>query len=144
MTDSMKQDQQDALHALLESVLTDYVAQVEDIADLDTDDLADNLVRTVAEWRAAAAVAVEKAAPPEFTPAGRRAAPGELCTCGRQAITVYGTATYGEVGHCGISGAAGNPVLPCPWCGSTEPHTESWGGPKKCLDYQIRAPRAER
>lgn len=70
----------------------------------------------------------------------RPAQPGELCTCGRQAVTVYSTEQFGDVGHCGIDGAARTPVLPCPWCGTSEPHKESWGDPARCPDYQLRAP----
>ncbi|MFD9249601.1 hypothetical protein [Streptomyces bottropensis] len=68
----------------------------------------------------------------------RPAVPGELCTCGRQAIVVYVTAEHGEVGHCGIEGAAFRPVLPCPWCGATEPHTVPWGDPGRCPQYTLR------
>ena len=70
----------------------------------------------------------------------RPAQPGELCTCGRQAVRVYVTSEHGEVGHCGIDGAAFRPVLPCPWCAASEPHRASWGDPARCLDYQLRAP----
>ena len=70
----------------------------------------------------------------------RPAEPGELCTCGRQAVMVYPTGEHGEVGHCGIDGAAFRPVLPCPWCGTSEPHKASWGDPARCPDYQLRAP----
>lgn len=66
------------------------------------------------------------------------AAEGDLCTCGRQAVTVYVTAEYGEVGHCGIEGAAFDPVLPCPWCGTTEAHTAPWGDPQRCPEYRLR------
>ncbi|MDX3232973.1 hypothetical protein [Streptomyces sp. ME19-01-6] len=68
----------------------------------------------------------------------RRAAPGELCTCGRPAIVVYSNAEFGEAGYCGIEGSQARPVLPCPWCGSAEPHTAPWGDPGKCPDYQLR------
>lgn len=68
----------------------------------------------------------------------RPAEPGELCTCGRQAVTVIGTEQFGDVGYCGIPGAAARPALPCPWCGRTDPHTESWGDPGRCPDYQLR------
>lgn len=70
----------------------------------------------------------------------RPAEPGELCTCGRPAVTVIHTEEFGDVGHCGIDGAAFTPVLPCPWCGTSEPHKESWGDPARCPDYQLRAP----
>jgi hypothetical protein len=39
----------------------------------------------------------------------RAAQPGELCTCGRQAVEVFTTSRFGEIGHCGpIVGAAGS------------------------------------
>lgn len=44
----------------------------------------------------------------------RPAEPGERCTCGRQAVRVILTDAFGEVGFCGINGAALRPVLPCP------------------------------
>ncbi len=72
----------------------------------------------------------------------RPAQPGELCTCGRQAVTVIPTDQYGDVGYCGIEGAAFRPVLPCPWCGSGEPHLEAWGDPGRCPDYTLRLPAA--
>jgi hypothetical protein len=68
--------------------------------------------------------------------------PGELCTCGRQATIVIPTTEYGDVGYCGIDGAARRPVLPCPWCGSEEPHLEPWGDPARCPDYTLRPPAA--
>lgn len=68
----------------------------------------------------------------------RPAQPGELCTCGRPAVTVIPTEKFGDVGHCGLEGAAFRPVLPCPWCGASEPHTEPWGDPGRCPNYQLR------
>lgn len=68
----------------------------------------------------------------------RPAQPGDLCTCGRQAVVVYTSPEYGDVGHCGVEGAAFRPVLPCPWCGSGEAHKESWGDPARCPDYTLR------
>lgn len=68
----------------------------------------------------------------------RPAESGELCTCGRQAAVVYPTEEYGEVGYCGIEGASFRPVLPCPWCSSTELHTQSWGDPTRCPQYTLR------
>jgi hypothetical protein len=68
----------------------------------------------------------------------RPAQAGELCTCGRQAVTVIPTEQYGDVGHCGIEGAAFRPVLPCPWCGTTEAHTQAWGDPARCPGYTLR------
>lgn len=69
----------------------------------------------------------------------RAAQPGELCTCGRQAVTVTPTDRFGDVGYCGVEGAASTPVLPCPWCGSGEPHREAWGDPGRCPEYRLRA-----
>jgi hypothetical protein len=74
----------------------------------------------------------------------RQAVPGDLCTCGRPAVVVYSSAEFGDVGYCGIEGSQGRPVLPCPWCGSTEPHTQPWGDPGKCPAYQLRAPGSPR
>lgn len=68
----------------------------------------------------------------------RPAEPGELCTCGRQAVTVIHTQDFGDVGHCGVDGGAFTPVLPCPWCGSSGPHKQAWGDPARCPDYQLR------
>nr|WSZ21172.1 hypothetical protein OH837_48875 [Streptomyces canus] len=73
----------------------------------------------------------------------RPAETGELCTCGRQAAVVYLTPEYGAVGDCGIGGAGMNPVLPCPWCGTSEPHNQAWGDPGRCPDYQLRPPVRE-
>jgi hypothetical protein len=73
----------------------------------------------------------------------RPAKPGDLCTCGRQAVTVFSSEQYGDVGYCGIDGSASRPVLPCPWCGATESHLESWGDPARCPDYRLRPPARE-
>jgi hypothetical protein len=62
----------------------------------------------------------------------RPAAEGELCTCGRDAVRVYVTGRFGEVGHCGIPGAA--PITPCPFCGSAEPHPLG----ARCPKYRLR------
>lgn len=70
----------------------------------------------------------------------RPAVLGELCTCGRQAVVVFSNAKFGEVGYCGIEGSQSRPVLPCPWCKSTKPHTTPWGDPGKCPDYRLRPP----
>ena len=78
-----------------------------------------------------------------MTPDTRPAKPGELCTCGRQAITVIPTEQFGDVGHCGIEGAGLRPIVPCPWCGTEEPHFEPWGGPARCPDYTLRPPAQE-
>jgi hypothetical protein len=76
--------------------------------------------------------------PPESQTTERPAVAGELCTCGRQAVTVFVSEKWGEVGHCGVEGSAARPVLPCPWCGATVPHTASWGDPQKCPEYRLR------
>ncbi len=68
----------------------------------------------------------------------RPAEAGELCTCGRPAVVVYVNEEYGDVGYCGIEGAAFRPVLPCPWCGSSEAHKEPWGDPGRCPQYTLR------
>lgn len=68
----------------------------------------------------------------------RPAEPGELCTCGRQARTVIPTDDHGDIGHCGINGAAFTPVLPCPWCRTTEAHKQPWGDPAPCPAYTLR------
>lgn len=73
-----------------------------------------------------------------MTGSTRPAKTGDLCTCGRPAVTVIPTTQYGDVGHCGIDGAASRPVLPCPWCGAEGPHLEAWGDPARCPDYQLR------
>lgn len=70
----------------------------------------------------------------------RPAEPGELCTCGRPAITVYFSPEFGDVGHCGVEGSAQHPVLPCPWCGSPTAHKTSWGDPDRCPHYTLRPP----
>ncbi|MGW2725629.1 hypothetical protein [Streptomyces sp. NPDC001492] len=72
----------------------------------------------------------------------RPAEDGELCTCGRQAVVVYPTHDYGDVGHCGVDGNGAHPVVPCPWCGATRPHA-TWGVPVRCPDYTLRPPAAE-
>jgi hypothetical protein len=76
------------------------------------------------------------ALPPTREPTERPAEPGELCTCGRPARVVYLTERFGEVGHCGASGPA--PVLPCPFCGTVEPHRETWGDSARCPAYRLR------
>lgn len=73
-----------------------------------------------------------------MTSTERPAEPGDLCTCGRQAIVVYSNEQFGDAGHCGIEGAAFTPVLPCPWCSSTVPHRQAWGDPEKCPQYRLR------
>ncbi len=72
------------------------------------------------------------------TSSERPALPGDLCTCGRQAVTVFINQEFGEVGYCGIEGASFNPVLPCPFCSSSSPHRQPWGDPDKCPQYTVR------
>ena len=67
----------------------------------------------------------------------RPAEPGELCTCGRQARTVFLTRRWGEVGSCDTNNAGLAPVLPCPFCGATEAH-EVDGEVVKCPQYRLR------
>lgn len=62
--------------------------------------------------------------------------PGELCTCGRQAIEVFET-SHGPVGYCGVSDG-GNGVGPCPFRGSPRKHLDSWGFPMRCPQYRLR------
>jgi hypothetical protein len=63
----------------------------------------------------------------------RPAAPGELCTCGRQAIVVYLGSVFGPTGYCGIPDG-GDHTGPCPFCGGPR-HTEPYG---RCPDYRLR------
>lgn len=67
----------------------------------------------------------------------RPALPGELCTCGRQARTVFITRRWGEVGSCDTENSGQQPVLPCPFCGATEAH-QVGGEIVKCPQYQLR------
>ena len=73
----------------------------------------------------------------------RAAEPGELCTCGHQALVVYSSPEFGDVGYCGVEGSAQHPVLPCPWCDSPVQHKKPWGDPDRCPDYQLRPPARE-
>jgi hypothetical protein len=63
----------------------------------------------------------------------RPAAPGERCTCGRQAIVVYLGSAFGPTGYCGIADG-GDRAGPCPFCGGCR-HTEGEG---RCPDYRLR------
>ena len=63
----------------------------------------------------------------------RPAAPGELCTCGRQAIVVYLGSVFGPTGYCGIPDG-GDHTGPCPFCRGPR-HTEPYG---RCPDYRLR------
>jgi hypothetical protein len=74
--------------------------------------------------------------PPATDPHGiseRRAEPGELCTCGRQAIVVYLGGAFGPTGHCGIQDG-GDRTGPCPFCGGPR-HSEMQG---RCPQYRLR------
>jgi hypothetical protein len=61
------------------------------------------------------AVAMGEVAPQEPVLSERPAAPGELCTCGRQAIVVYLGSVFGPTGYCGIPDG-GDTTGPCPFC----------------------------
>lgn len=66
--------------------------------------------------------------PDHVTGHGLRAAePGELCTCGRQAVSIYpGDGEFGPTGHCGL-GDGGAPVDGvCAFCGNTIDHDAYW------------------
>jgi hypothetical protein len=69
----------------------------------------------------------------EAPPTERLAAPGELCTCGRQAIVVYLGSVFGPTGYCGIPDG-GDRAGPCPFCGGPR-HTEPYG---RCPGYRLR------
>jgi hypothetical protein len=62
---------------------------------------------------------------------GRKAESGERCTCGRQAVTVYPTEDFGEVGWCGRSDG-GDRSGPCPFCRSAR---HDW---PLCPSYKLR------
>ncbi len=63
----------------------------------------------------------------------RPAEPGELCTCGRQAIVVYPGGAFGPTGDCGIRDG-GDQTGPCPFCGGPR-HGELEG---RCPRYRLR------
>jgi hypothetical protein len=67
----------------------------------------------------------------------RPAEPGELCTCGRQARTVFITRRWGEVGSCDTDNSGQRPILPCPFCRATEAH-QVGGEIVKCPQYRLR------
>jgi hypothetical protein len=69
----------------------------------------------------------------EAPPSQRPAEPGELCTCGRQAITVYLGTAFGPTGDCGIRDG-GDRTGPCPFCGGPR-HQEPYG---RCPQYRLR------
>jgi hypothetical protein len=63
----------------------------------------------------------------------REAAPGELCTCGRQAREVFVRADGDEIGYCGIPDG-GAKSGQCPFCGMRR-HS-----PGPCPRYSLRLP----
>jgi hypothetical protein len=68
----------------------------------------------------------------------RPAEPGELCTCGRPAITIYLGTVFGDSGDCGIRDG-GSRQGPCPFCGDPRSVREAHGG--RCPDYRLRPDR---
>jgi hypothetical protein len=69
----------------------------------------------------------------EASPTERPAAPGERCTCGRQAVVVYLGSAFGPTGYCGIADG-GDQAGPCPFCGGPR-HREPYG---RCPHYRLR------
>ncbi|WP_433626065.1 hypothetical protein [Nocardia sp. CA-120079] len=67
----------------------------------------------------------------------RRAVDGELCTCGRTAVTVFITEKFGETGWCGRSD--GGSKARCVFCNGTEQHEP--GG--RCPRYRLRLDTGE-
>lgn len=63
----------------------------------------------------------------------REAAPGDLCTCGRQALEVFVRADGDEIGYCGVPDG-GSKSGPCPFCGKRR-HS-----PGPCPRYTLRLP----
>jgi hypothetical protein len=72
----------------------------------------------------------------EAPPTERLAQPGELCTCGRQAIVVYLGSVFGPTGWCGRDDG-GARLGPCPFCGG--PRHED-----RCSRYQLRPQTTDR
>lgn len=68
--------------------------------------------------------------------AERRAEPGELCTCGRPAITVYLSDEWGETGYCGVSD--GGERGPCVFCGQEKATAHPY---TRCPEYRLRLDR---
>lgn len=60
----------------------------------------------------------------------RPAVAGELCVCGRQAVTVF-TTDARSFGYCNETGQK---IIPCPWCGSEYPHDVA------CDQYTLTLP----
>jgi hypothetical protein len=69
----------------------------------------------------------------EASLAERPAVPGELCTCGRQAVVVYLGSVFGLTGYCGIADG-GDQAGPCPFCFGPR-HAEPSG---RCPAYRLR------
>jgi len=63
----------------------------------------------------------------DATSTERRAEPGEVCTCGRPAVTVYVSPDGTETGYCGAPAPAPGPCL---WCGDRHEG--------RCPQYRIR------
>ena len=64
----------------------------------------------------------------------RPAQPGEVCTCGRPAVTVFVTDGHGPVGYCGIPDG-GETSGPCPFCGAATRHEAA-----RCPLYTVNGP----
>lgn len=60
----------------------------------------------------------------------RPALPGEVCTCGRAAVTVYEGGPHGDTGYCGRPD--GGQTGPCPFCG------EARHDVGRCALYRLR------
>lgn len=56
----------------------------------------------------------------------RRAEPGELCTCGRPAATVYLGGRFGDTGGCGLADGGAPVDGVCTFCGDTVDHAHYW------------------
>jgi hypothetical protein len=56
----------------------------------------------------------------------RPAVPGELCTCGRPAVTVIVGSDLGPVGHCGLNDGGAPVDGVCTFCGDTIDHRHYW------------------
>lgn len=65
----------------------------------------------------------------------RPAEPGELCTCGRQAITVFLGSDHGPTGYCGRADG-GAQSGPCPFCGGDRHQG-------RCPQYRLRGDGGE-
>jgi hypothetical protein len=63
----------------------------------------------------------------------RPAEPGEVCTCGRPAVTVFLVGRYGPVGYCGRSDG-GERSGPCPFCGGARHRPPA----SRCPEYRLR------